>query len=148
MAKKVVKTVQAQPSDERTQTSVPETDLRIPAALVRTALSAEQTLMSWIRTSLSLFTFGFSVTQFFYYLQEQQPGASLSTGPRRFGLALIWVGVLALVLAMTEYVQRVRTMKEQGLPEIPMTLLPIGSGVAVLGIGIAALVIVTMNWSL
>ena len=30
-------------------------DLRLPAALVRTALSSEQTLMSWVRTSLSLF---------------------------------------------------------------------------------------------
>ena len=53
---------QSPPRDEhRGMPEIPR-DLRVPAALVRMALSSEQTLMSWVRTSLSMFTFGFSTT--------------------------------------------------------------------------------------
>ena len=63
---------QSAPSDKHRETPETPRDLRVPAALVRTALSSEQTLMSWVRTSLSLFTFGFSIAQFFCYLEQQQ----------------------------------------------------------------------------
>jgi putative membrane protein len=123
-------------------------DLRTLSALVRTAFSSEQTLMSWVRTSVSLFTFGFSITQFFYYLERQQEGIPLSPGPRRLGIALICVGILALVLGMVEHVQRLKRMQEHGLPKIKRFLLPLGSAAAFLAIGICALVITFFNWSL
>ncbi len=123
-------------------------DLRLLAALVRTAFSSEQTLMSWIRTSVSLFTFGFSITQFFYYLEQQQEDVKFSAGPRRLGLSLICVGVVALVLAIVEHVQRLRSMRKQGLPAISRFLLPIISAVAFLAVGITALIGVALNWSL
>ena len=124
------------------------TDFRVIAALVRTAFSSEQSLMSWMRTSLSLFTFGFSITQFFYYLDQRQPGAELSSGPRWLGMSLVCVGVLVLLLAIVEHVQRIRKMKEQGLPSDAGTLLPIGSAVGLLIIGIAAFVSIILNWHL
>ena len=124
------------------------TDLRLRGALVRTAFSSEQTLMSWVRTSVSLFTFGFSITQFFHYLDEQQGGTPLSTGPRRLGLTLICLGILALALSMVEHIQRLRKMQEQGMPRISQYLLPIASAGAFLLIGIGALISVLFNWSL
>ena len=123
-------------------------DLRLPAALVRTALSSEQTLMSWIRTSLSLITFGFSITQFFYYLEQRKEGIQISAGPRRMGFALVCVGIVVLLAAMIEHVLRLRKMKKQGLPADASSFLPFGSAVALLVIGIAALVSIIMNWSL
>ena len=123
-------------------------DLRVPAAMVRTALSSEQTLMSWIRTSASLYTFGFSITQFFFYLEQQHEGIQFSAGPRRLGLALISLGIAALLLAIVEHLVRLRRMREVGLPSDVRYFLPIGSGLAVLAVGIAALVAVSMNWSL
>ncbi len=130
-----------------TQTPSPR-DLRLPGALVRTALSAEQTLMSWIRTSLSLFTFGFSITQFFYYLEQQKEGIQISAGPRRLGFALVCVGIVVLLMAMVEHVLRLRKIKKQGLPADAASFLPFGSAVALLLIGIASLVSIIMNWSL
>ena len=47
-------------------------DLRLPGALVRTALSSEQTLMSWVRTALSMVSFGFAIAQFFFFLEQNQ----------------------------------------------------------------------------
>lgn len=123
-------------------------DLRLVGALVRTAFSSEQSLMSWMRTSVSLYTFGFAITQFFYYLEQQQEGIQLSAGPRRLGLALIGVGILGLLMAMVEHVQRLKVLQNQGLQRISRYLLPLGSAAILLVIGITALIIVTLNWSL
>jgi len=134
--------------NERSGVARFSTDFRVVAALVRTAFSSEQSLMSWIRTSLSLFTFGFSITQFFYYLDQRQPGAELSSGPRWLGMSLVCVGILVLFLAIIEHVQRIRKMKEQGLPSDAGTILPIGSAIGLLAIGIAAFVSILLNWHL
>jgi putative membrane protein len=123
-------------------------DLRLLGALVRTAFASERTLMSWTRTSVSLFTFGFSIAQFFQYLAKQQGGSQIFAGPRRMGIGLICVGILALVLAIVEHVHRLRTMKEHGLPRTSQFLLPLGSAAALLAIGIVALIIVYFGWSL
>jgi putative membrane protein len=128
-------------SNEHTEASTAKMDLRLLASLVRTAFSSEQSLMSWMRTSVSLFMFGFSITQFFHYLEKQQAGIQFPASPRRLGLTLIWVGVLALVLAMFEHVHRLRTLRNQGLPRISRYLLPLGSAAVLLAIGIAALIV-------
>ncbi len=58
----------------------------------RTRLSAERTLMSVIRTSLSLIGFGFTIFQFFQKLNTAGALAA-NAAPRRFGLALVSLGV-------------------------------------------------------
>ena len=137
---------------EQTQPTSPQTpsarDLRLPGALVRTALSAEQTLMSWVRTALSLFTFGFSIVQFFFYLAGQEQSAELSAGPRRLGLTLIAVGIAALLFAVTEYLQRLRRLREEGLPADSTSFLPLGSAMGLGAIGLVALVSVFFRWHL
>ena len=141
-------TPQAPSNGEHRETEKTPRDLRIPAALVRTVFSSEQTLMSWIRTALSLFTFGFSIAQFFHYLDKRQDNIQLAAGPRRLGIALICVGILVLLLAMVEHVLRLRKMKKQGLPANSVSFLPIGSAIALLMIGLAALIGTTLNWHL
>ncbi len=136
------------PSDDGAQVTQQPRDLRRPAALVRTAFSSEQTLLSWIRTSLSLITFGFSITKFFYYMGERQADVQMSAGPRRMGIALVCVGVFVLVLATIEHVQRIRKMRQQGLPREVRSVLPICSAVAMLVIGIAAMTSIVLNWPL
>ena len=123
-------------------------DLRVLTALIRTAFSSEQSLMSWIRTSVSLFTFGFSISQFFYFLEQQKEDIHLSSGPRLMGIALICVGIIVLLFAMLEHVYRLKMMQKQGLPRISRYLLPLGSALALLAIGIAALIVVSLGSSL
>jgi putative membrane protein len=122
-------------------------DLRIPAALVRTALSSEQTLMSWVRTSLSLSTFGFAIAKFFQYLVGQG-NTPTAAAPRRMGLALILLGVAVLTAAVIEHLWRIRGLKEQGLPADASSFLPIGSAGAMIAIGLVALVSVFLRWQL
>ena len=140
------KELQAPEKDSHSESFVEPLDFRLPAALVRTALSSEQTLMSWVRTALSLVTFGFSIVQFFYFLAGQQQGMEFSVGPSRLGIALISVGILVLVLAVAEHVQRVRALMVQGLPADSGSFLPLGSAVALFIIGVVALVSVFLGW--
>jgi putative membrane protein len=65
----------------------------------RTRMSADRTLMSVIRTSLSLIGFGFTIFQFFQKLYANDVLKN-SMAPRRFGEALVWLGVATLVLGI------------------------------------------------
>ncbi len=72
---------------------------------VRTRLSLERTLMSWMRTATALIGFGFAIVQYLDRLQ-QVPGASsayLPKAPQYLGLALIAAGVLGLLLSIWQY---------------------------------------------
>jgi putative membrane protein len=72
---------------------------------LRTRASVERTLMSWIRTAVSLIGFGFTIVQFFERMQEL-PGVSAArhpASPRYLGLALIACGIMALVISVWQY---------------------------------------------
>jgi putative membrane protein len=74
-------------------------------AWLRTRASVERTMMSWIRTAVSLIGFGFTIVQFFQRLEEL-PGVNPAlhpTAPRYLGLALIGCGVGALLVSVWQY---------------------------------------------
>jgi BASS family bile acid:Na+ symporter len=123
-------------------------DLVVKSALVRTQLAAENTLMAWIRTAVSLYTFGFSITKFFDYVEKLQEGSQFLGSPRRLGLALISVGIVALLFALVGHVKVSRKLQELGLPISSRLSVPIGSGIALLMIGIVVWVSIVSNWPL
>ena len=111
---------------------------------IRTRLSIERTMMSWIRTAVALIGFGFAIVQFFERLQ-QMPGvrpAAYPNAPRDLGLALIACGVLALLIAVWQYLWGIRylwsgtfapiaglTREGKHTPVIVVALILIGIGV-------------------
>ncbi len=72
---------------------------------VRTRLSVERTLMSWVRTAIALIGFGFTIVQFFERLSsfEGAKPALHPEAPRYLGLALIFAGVIALIVSLWQY---------------------------------------------
>jgi putative membrane protein len=110
---------------------------------IRTRLSIERTMMSWIRTAVALIGFGFAIVQFFERL-GQMPGARPAAYPdaaRDLGLALISCGVLALLIAVWQYLWIVRylwggsftpiagpTREAVQMPVIAIAVLLIGIG--------------------
>ena len=84
-------------------------------------MSADRTLMSVIRTSLSLISFGFTIFQFFRTLQSDD-FLHPSRAPRNFGLTLVWLGVAMIAIGIGFHIQFMlglrrerRDMKTAGL---------------------------------
>jgi putative membrane protein len=72
---------------------------------LRTRLSLERTMMSWVRTAISLIGFGFTIVQFLDRMEEM-PGvapARFPDAPRYLGLSLIFCGIVALIISIWEY---------------------------------------------
>jgi putative membrane protein len=116
-------------------------------ALDRTVYSSERSLMAWMRTSVSLYTFGFTITKFMDYLGKQKNGGGNAEGLERLGLVLILIGIVALVLAIIEHLKRVRTMKRLGLEEPPRLYLPTVGAILLLAIGITTLIGLVSGYS-
>jgi putative membrane protein len=72
---------------------------------IRTRLSLERTLMSWVRTAIALIGFGFTIVKFFETIGTMQGVApAVVPGiPRYFGLALIGAGIIALAISIWQY---------------------------------------------
>ncbi|HEY4136553.1 MAG TPA: DUF202 domain-containing protein [Alphaproteobacteria bacterium] len=64
---------------------------------LRTRLSVERTLMSWVRTAVALIGFGFSI----FKLLEQ--GDRNTTAAWYLGLAMIGAGTAAMIIATWQY---------------------------------------------
>jgi len=87
---------------------------------LRTRMSIERTLMSWIRTSTALIAFGFTIFQFLDRFNKT-PGiepAAHPMAPWFLGLALIGIGIIALTIALWEYRSLVRYLWERDFKPI------------------------------
>ena len=73
--------------------------------VTNTALSAERTLMSWIRTALAMISFGFTIYKFMHALAAGQARA-----PRLFGIFLATLGTVSLAAGTFQYRGIVRSL--------------------------------------
>jgi len=111
-------------ADSHTPSSAGRFEVRVTAdshfAWVRTRLSLERTMMSWLRTAVALIGFGFAIVQYLEHL-EQAPeahAAYLPHAPRYLGLALISCGIFALVISIWQYWWSIRYL--WGEPYTPL----------------------------
>ena len=89
-------------------------------AWLRTRMSIERTLMSWVRTSTGLIAFGFTIFEFLHRL-NQTPGIKPPEYPRApwfLGLGLIGTGIVGLIIALWEYRSLVRYLWEKDFKPI------------------------------
>jgi len=85
---------------------------RTVMAFERTSLAGDRTLMAVVRTSLALIGFGFTIFTFFHTLSEKY--LQLPAGaPRRFGGALIILGVILLSLGILNHRQETKQRRTQ-----------------------------------
>jgi putative membrane protein len=114
----------------------PRTDL----AIERSRLASERTLMAWIRTSLSMISFGFTIYKFFQYLSESAgPGGAWRTqGVLNLGRLMVVLGVLLLVPAVVQQWLFLRELRRRANRKLPTSLALIAAGLMGL-IGIGAL---------
>jgi putative membrane protein len=82
-------------------------------ALMNTLMAADRTLMAWIRTSLSLLSFGFTIYKVLQGFQDVTGKFVVKTDvPRNAGLFLTGMGTFAMVMGTIEYWQTLRTLHQ------------------------------------
>ena len=104
-------------SEQRTGTGRFEVKADAPThfAWLRTRMSMERTLMSWVRTATALIGFGFTIFQFLYRFNKT-PGVEAPEfpwAPWFLGLGLIGTGLVALIISVWEYQSLVRYLWER-----------------------------------
>lgn len=79
-------------------------------AFERTLVSLDQSLMSAIRTSLSLIGFGFAMVLFFHQFGGEV-GVNLHVPARNFGLSLVAMGVGLITIGLIGHRRRFTSLK-------------------------------------
>ena len=80
---------------------------------LRTVMAADRTLMAWIRTSLSMFSFGFTIYKILQSMAEAGTIAN-SESPRHVGLFLAGLGTAAILLGTISYWLTLRDLQRTG----------------------------------
>ena len=73
-------------------------------------MAADRTLMAWVRTALSLLSFGFTIYKVLQGLQDAGDGASAAGSPRTVGLFLAGAGTAAMLMGSVEYWHTLREL--------------------------------------
>jgi putative membrane protein len=84
-------------------------------SIERTIQSEGRSLLAWVRTSLSLIGFGFTIFKALQYLyQEGATQLMRPQTPRNIGLFLILTGTVPLLLAIIQYVRASKRLGKKG----------------------------------
>jgi putative membrane protein len=119
------------PPEQAAQAPRTSDELAIERTLMaaeRTLMAADRSLMAWLRTALSMISFGFTIyklLQGFEAAGTQLPNANT---PRTMGMFLTGMGTVAMVLGTIEYWYRLRDLRKHNKfaivrPSLVMSLL-------------------------
>jgi putative membrane protein len=103
--------------------------------VMRTMMAADRTLMAWIRTSLSMFSFGYTIYKLLNEVQVLEKVAIRDSAPRNAGLLLTVAGTMALIMGIIEYGGTLRMLHRSYLfalarPSLIMSLMMAFAGMA------------------
>ena len=112
-------------------------------AVERTRLALDRTLMAWIRSAISLITFGYGI---YKVIETRAPESVPRMGHREFGLIMISVGLLALVLGGYEHLRTGRQLGAE-YPAAPRRASYVsGFSILVAALGLLALFTMIFRW--
>jgi len=119
----------AQESDPR----VPLAEKRTNLATFRTAQSLDRTTLAWIRTTLTMNSFGFGLIAFFRTVREQKETPEtirMHQTAIHFGEGLVVIGTLATIAVALSHARSLYRLRRGELPEA--SRLPLSIAVALL----------------
>ena len=113
-------------------------DRNTQLALQRSFLATERTLMAWIRTSISMIGFGFTLAKLFQSLASSNvlvrgPAGNVWTA-EGVGLLLISLGTFALTAAVFDHRRELKQLRAAGLQGRFSLTMAVASVLAILGV--------------
>jgi putative membrane protein len=115
---------------------------RLGLAGFNTKLALDRTTLAWIRTTLTMASFGFGMVAFFRSLQQGSPSAEtarLHQGAIHFGVALIVLGLVAMGCAGLSHWFTLRRLRRGEAPVLSHWPLSITVALIFTVIGLGAL---------
>lgn len=102
--------------------------------VMRTMMAADRTIMAWVRTSLSMLTFGYTIYKVLGEIQAIGNVEIRDTAPRNAGVLLTVTGTLALFMGIAEYWTTLMVLRRSYLfrlarPSLIMSIVLAGAGV-------------------
>jgi putative membrane protein len=80
-------------------------------AVDRTLMAADRSLMAWIRTALSMISFGYTIYKVLEGFQHEGSMQIRAHMPRNMGLFLTGLGTAAMLMGTTEYWMRLKSLR-------------------------------------
>ena len=116
----------------------PNTNVEL--AKERNRAAAERTLMAWIRTCLSLISFGFGIDRVVAAIERTQVGTNIDPArlSRLLGLAFIAVGTYAMMASALEHRRELRHIQREDYLYTPRTSLGLIVASSLIVIGVIA----------
>src|SRR5215468_12464084 len=116
--------------------NVPDRNTQL--SLQRSFLATERTLMAWIRTSISMIGFGFTLAKLFQSLASADvlvrgPAGKVWTA-EGVGMLLISLGTFALVVAVFDHRRELKQLRAAGLPDRFSLTMAVASTLIILGV--------------
>jgi putative membrane protein len=75
-------------------------------------MAADRSLMAWVRTALSMISFGFTIYKILQGFQDAGVHLSHPETPRRVGLFLTAMGTISMVMGTIEYWRTIVALHE------------------------------------
>jgi putative membrane protein len=110
-------------ADVNTQLAHERTDM----AVNRTYWAADRTLQAWVRTTLSMISFGFTLGKIGQAMEDIEVKSVFAHSPRTVSISsiaygLVLLGTLALIAAIVQHWLRVRELRAMGLrPQVSIS---------------------------
>jgi putative membrane protein len=113
----------------------------------RNRAAAERTLMAWIRTSLSLITFGFGIDKILSALQKTrlEGSSTLNVTTRLVGISFILLGIGALTAAVIEHRKSLRMIVRDDYTYSPPHSVGLTTAISLISIGVFAFFVVILG---
>jgi len=94
-------------------------ELNTKLALDRTLMAADRSLMAWVRTSLSMISFGFTIYKILDAVrQDAVREAHRFNTPRDVGLFLTGLGTVAMLMGTFEFWLRFKELRAEGMTPV------------------------------
>jgi putative membrane protein len=103
--------------------------------------AAERTLMAWIRTCLSLISFGFGLDKIVAAIDRATGSAGPRSGVIAVALAFVFTGILSMAVATIEHLRELKRLRRDDFVYVETPRLAAATATLITLIGVMAMAI-------
>lgn len=128
-----------------TDTKTNGAEVSTKLAVDRTRLGHERTMMAWLRTSVSLISFGFTIQKFFQFETKDDSRFEGPLGPSNIGRLMVLGGLIILIMATVQHRRELQALRKQFPDMVIPNSMATGISIIIAVLGIFAMISVMIR---